>query len=133
MDLSRHMQRSSTMPLNGEILREETQSPAGSTASLVGSISSLSGSAMKSLKASNAANVGMKRGKALLNTAWSSLSPNTANTKQTKEALNSSLASLKGWSNTAAINLSRRYETMRDSVQQSPAPTPPTPNKPRKR
>jgi pentatricopeptide repeat protein len=103
--------RSSTMPLNGD----GDESPRGSTPSLVGSISSITSSGMKSITGSKAANIGIKRGKALLSTAWTSLSPQTS--KNTKEAL----YKLGSWSSSAANNLSKKYEEMRESVTQSPA------------
>jgi len=103
--------RSSTMPLNGDA----DDSPRGSTPSLVGSISSITSSGMKSLAGSKAANLGIKKGKALLSTAWTSLSPQTS--KNTKEAL----YKLGSWSSSAANNLSKKYEEMRESVTQSPA------------
>ena len=97
------------MPLNGD------ESPRGSTPSLVGSISSITSSGMKSIAGSKAANIGIKRGKALLSTAWTSLSPQTS--KNTKEAL----YKIGSWSSSAANNLSKKYEEMRESVTQSPA------------
>ena len=99
------------MPLNGDV----DESPRGSTPSLVGSISSITSSGIKTIAGSKAANIGIKRGKALLSTAWTSLSPQTS--KNTKEAL----YKLGNWSSSAANNLSKKYEEMRESVTQSPA------------
>lgn len=71
---------------------------------------------IKSLSSSKAARLGLqRRGKDLLSSAWTSLSP--AGSKAPKEAL----SSLKTWSFSAATNLSKKYEEMRDSVVQSPA------------
>ena len=92
------------MPLNSEDPGES--SPQGSTPSMFGSISSLAGSGVKSLANSKAAHLGLRRGKALLSSAWTSLSP--ASTKNTKEALSSLRSNL----STAATNLSKRYEEM---------------------
>ena len=102
------MARSSTMPLNGEA--EET--PAGSTASIVGSISSMAGSGVKSLLGSKAANRGLKGGRALLSSAWTSFSPQTP--KNTKEALHSIRSGL----SSAATNLSKKYGDL--TLAQSP-------------
>lgn len=99
------------MPLNGDV----DESPRGSNPSLVGSISSITSSGIKTIAGSKAANIGIKRGKALLSTAWTSLSPQTS--KNTKEAL----YKLGNWSSSAANNLSKKYEEMRESVTQSPA------------
>ena len=100
--------RSSTMPLNNEL--SSTPSTPGS---LAGSTYSMAG--IKSLSSSKAARLGLSRGKGLLSSAWTSLSP--AGTKAPKEAL----SSLKSWSFSAATNLSKKYEEMRESVVQSPA------------
>ena len=99
------------MPLNGDV----DESPRGSNPSLVGSISSITSSGIKTIAGSKAANIGIKRGKALLSTAWTSLSPRTS--KNTKEALDK----LGNWSSSAANNLSKKYEEMRESLTQSPA------------
>ena len=101
--------RSSTMPLNDQL--SSTPSTPGS---LAGSTYSMAG--IKSLSSSKAARLGLqRRGKDLLSSAWTSLSP--AGSKAPKEAL----SSLKTWSFSAATNLSKKYEEMRDSVVQSPA------------
>ena len=105
-----NMHRSSTMPLNSEDPGD--QSPQGSTPSMFGSISSLAGSGVKSLAKSRAAHLGF-RGKALLSSALTSLSP--ASTKNTKEAL----SRLSSTMSSAATNLSKRYEEM---TAASPAP-----------
>ena len=97
------------MPLNNEL--SSTPSTPGS---LAGSTYSMAG--IKSLSTSKAARLGLQRkGKDLLSSAWTSLSP--AGTKAPKEAL----SSLKSWSFSAATNLSKKYEEMRESVVQSPA------------
>ena len=97
------------MPLNNEL--SSTPSTPGS---LAGSTYSMAG--IKSLSSSKAARLGLqRRGKDLLSSAWTSLSP--AGTKAPKEAL----SSLKSWSFSAATNLSKKYEEMRESVVQSPA------------
>ena len=97
------------MPLNNEL--SSTPSTPGS---LAGSTYSIAG--IKSLSTSKAARMGLqRRGKDLLSSAWTSLSP--AGTKAPKEAL----SSLKSWSFSAATNLSKKYEEMRESVVQSPA------------
>merc|ERR1719266_102008 len=62
------MQRSSTMPLNNEL--SSTPSTPGS---LAGSTYSMAG--IKSLSSSKAARLGLSRGKGLLSSAWTSLSP----------------------------------------------------------
>ena len=77
-----------------------------STPGLVGSLSSMAG--IRGLSTSKVAGLGLQlRGKKLLSTAWTSLSPQA---KAPKDAL----SSLKSWS-------SRKYEEMRESVVQSPA------------
>ena len=97
------------MPLNDQL--SSTPSTPGS---LAGSTYSMAG--IKSLSSSKAARFGLqRRGKDLLSSAWTSLSP--AGSKAPKEAL----SSLKTWSFSAATNLSKKYEEMRDSVVQSPA------------
>ena len=97
------------MPLNDQL--SSTPSTPGS---LAGSTYSMAG--FKSLSSSKAARLGLqRRGKDLLSSAWTSLSP--AGSKAPKEAL----SSLKTWSFSAATNLSKKYEEMRDSVVQSPA------------
>ena len=97
------------MPLNDQL--SSTPSTPGS---LAGSTYSMAG--IKSLSSSKAARLGLqRRGKDLLSSAWTSLSP--AGSKAPKEAL----SSLKTWSFSAATNLSKKYEEMRDSVVQSPA------------
>ena len=100
-----NMHRSSTMPLNSEDPGDHDQSPQGSTPSMFGSISSLAGSGVKSLAKSRAAHLGF-RGKALLSSALTSLSP--ASSKNTKEAL----SRLSSTVSSAATNLSKRYEEM---------------------
>ena len=99
------------MPLRGELGGSNGELRNNGGAGYLGSFSSLAGSGLKSLAGSKAANLGMRKGKALLS-AWSSLSPQ--NNASTKEALNT----IKTWSNSAATNLSKKYEEM---VQQSPA------------
>ena len=69
------MARSSTMPLNSD---GESSPQGSSTPSMFGSIPSLAGSGMKSLTTSKAAGLGLRRGKALLNSAWTTLSPQTS-------------------------------------------------------
>ena len=70
-----HLARSSTMPLNSD---GESSPQGSSTPTMLGSISSLAGSGMKSLTSSKAAGMGLRRGKALLSSAWTSLSPQTS-------------------------------------------------------
>ena len=76
----------------------------------LGSISSLAGSRIKSLTGSKAAKMGFSRGKALFS-GLATMSPQT--NVSTKDAYNT----IKSWSNSAATNLSKRYEEM---VQGSP-------------
>jgi len=104
---SNNMQRSSTMPLNSD----GENSPQGSTPSVFGSISSLAGSGMKSLTSSKAANLGFRRGKALLSSALSGFSPQTSK----------NLSTLRSGLSSAATNLSKRYEEM--TLSSSPAPS----------
>ena len=89
------------MPLNSDGEGSES-SPQGSTPSMFGSISSLAGSGMKTLTGSRAAQRGLFRGKALLSSAWASMSPQTTK----------NLSSLKSGLSSAATNLSKRYEEM---------------------
>ena len=86
------------MPLNSD----GEGSEGSTTPSMFGSISSLAGSGMKSLTGSKAAQRGLFRGKALLSSAWASMSPQTTK----------NLSSLKSGLSSAATNLSKRYEEM---------------------
>merc|ERR1719153_2097316 len=83
---------------------------------MVGSITNIAG--IRGLTSSRVAGVGLRRSKALLSSAWNTLSPQG---KAPKEAL----SSLKSGISSAATNLSRKYEEMRESVVQSPAQEPP--------
>ena len=107
------------MPLNsdGEV---SEGSPQGSTPSMFGSISSLAASSgVKSWTSSKAAHLGIRRGKDLLSSAWSNLSPQTS-----KIGTRQALTSLRSGLTSAATNLSKRYEEM-TAAGQSPAPAEP--------
>ena len=107
-----NISRSSTMPLNSDGEASEG-SPQGSTPSMFGSISSLAASSgMKDRL------LGIRRGKDLLTSAWSNLSPQTS-----KMGTRQALTSLRSGLTSAATNLSKRYEEMTTAAAgQSPAP-----------
>ena len=98
---SNNMQRSSTMPQNSD--GENSQ---GSTPSVFGSISILAGSGMKSLTSSKAANLGFRRGKALLSSALSGFSPQTSK----------NLSTLRSGLSSAATNLSKVRNLIKRAV-----------------
>jgi len=105
------MHRSSTMPFRGELGGSTNELRMGMSNGYLGSISSIAGSRIKSFTGSKAAKLGFSRGKALFS-ALNTMSP------QTNVSAKDTLNTIKSWSNSAATNLSKRYEEI---VQGSPA------------